>query len=117
MSAVSTTDRCGDDGYHTAPDDVTTDTARDASVDHTAVQRRIRAAILWYQRAREGRPSPCRFFPSCSAYALEAVDVHGTRRGGWLTLRRLVRCRPLGPSGYDPVPGRDRVTSPAQKGR
>jgi putative membrane protein insertion efficiency factor len=52
----------------------------------------------------EGRPSPCRFTPSCSAYALEALDTHGTRRGLWLTLRRLVRCRPFGPSGYDPVP-------------
>ncbi|MGA9278973.1 membrane protein insertion efficiency factor YidD [Ilumatobacter sp.] len=68
------------------------------------VQRRVLAAITWYQRLVQGRPSPCRFFPSCSAYALEAFEVHGTRRGAFLTLRRLVRCRPLGPSGYDPVP-------------
>ncbi len=88
----------------------------DPAAGRTAVQRRIHAAIVWYQRAREGRPSPCRFFPTCSSYALEAFDVHGTWRGGWLTLRRLVRCRPLGPSGFDPVPERDRATTPAQKG-
>jgi len=68
------------------------------------LQRRALAGIIWYQRAAEGRLSPCRFFPSCSAYAHEAVTVHGTRRGTWLTLRRLSRCRPFGPSGYDPVP-------------
>lgn len=61
-------------------------------------------AINWYQVAREGRPSPCRFTPSCSQYAKEAVHVHGAGRGTWLTVRRLLRCRPFGPSGYDPVP-------------
>jgi len=61
-------------------------------------------AVLWYQRAMEGRPSPCRFTPSCSAYALEALEVHGTFRGICLTLRRFLRCRPFGPSGWDPVP-------------
>jgi putative membrane protein insertion efficiency factor len=61
-------------------------------------------AINWYQVAREGRPSPCRFTPSCSEYAKEAVQVHGAGRGTWLTTRRLARCRPFGPSGYDPVP-------------
>jgi putative membrane protein insertion efficiency factor len=65
---------------------------------------RIMRSILWYQRATEGRPSPCRFFPSCSSYALEAVDQHGTRRGLLLATRRLLRCRPFGPSGFDPVP-------------
>jgi uncharacterized protein len=67
-------------------------------------QRRALSLIEAYQRAFEGRPSPCRFFPSCSSYAHEAFAVHGTRRGTWLTLRRLLRCRPLGPSGFDPVP-------------
>ncbi len=59
-----------------------------------------------YQRARVGRPSPCRFFPSCSEYAHEALTVHGAGRGTWLTARRLLRCRPFGPSGFDPVPER-----------
>jgi len=66
-------------------------------------------AIEAYQRAFEGRPSPCRFFPSCSEYGHEAISVHGARRGAWLTARRLVRCRPFGPSGFDPVPLADRV--------
>lgn len=61
-------------------------------------------SIGWYQRAFEGRPSPCRFFPSCSEYGREAIAVHGAARGGWLTVRRLSRCRPFGPSGFDPVP-------------
>lgn len=68
------------------------------------VQARMLTAIEWYQRAAEGRPSPCRFFPTCSSYAHEAIEVHGAGRGGWLAVRRLLRCRPLGPSGFDPVP-------------
>lgn len=49
----------------------------------------------------------CRFYPSCSAYALEAVERHGAVRGSWLAVRRLVRCHPWNPGGYDPVPPRD----------
>jgi putative membrane protein insertion efficiency factor len=60
--------------------------------------------VDWYQRAFAGRPSPCRFTPSCSSYSREALIVHGTWRGLWLTIRRLSRCRPFGPSGWDPVP-------------
>jgi putative membrane protein insertion efficiency factor len=70
----------------------------------TRTQGWLLAAIGWYQRAFEGRPSPCRFYPSCSTYAHEALELHGTARGLRLTLRRLSRCRPLGPSGFDPVP-------------
>jgi len=49
-------------------------------------------------------PPTCRFMPSCSAYAIEALERHGAFRGGWLTLKRLLRCHPWGGSGYDPVP-------------
>ncbi|MGB0506311.1 MAG: membrane protein insertion efficiency factor YidD [Pikeienuella sp.] len=46
----------------------------------------------------------CRYHPTCSAYALEALELHGGIKGGWLTLRRILRCHPLGGSGYDPPP-------------
>jgi uncharacterized protein len=46
----------------------------------------------------------CRFHPSCSAYALEALEVHGAFRGTWLAMRRVLRCHPWGGSGLDPVP-------------
>jgi putative membrane protein insertion efficiency factor len=61
-------------------------------------------AIEWYQGLRPGQPSPCRFEPTCSHYAHEAIDTFGARHGVWLTVRRLSRCRPFGPSGFDPVP-------------
>ena len=73
-------------------------------VNPTRTNGRLVGAVQWYQRAAQLRPSPCRFSPSCSCYAVEALQTHGTPRGLWLTLRRLVRCRPFGPSGYDPVP-------------
>ena len=53
----------------------------------------------------------CRFHPSCSVYAREAIAAHGLGRGGWLALKRLARCRPLGGWGEDPVPGRNRIAS------
>ena len=49
-------------------------------------------------------PPSCRFTPTCSQYALEALRKHGLLKGSWLTLRRLSRCHPWGGSGYDPVP-------------
>ena len=61
--------------------------------------------IVAYQRllsVRLGRN--CRYFPSCSQYAIEAIELHGVGRGGLLALRRLGRCHPLRPGGFDPVP-------------
>lgn len=50
--------------------------------------------------------SHCRFYPSCSAYAVEALEAHGFVRGSYLALRRLLRCHPWHPGGYDPIPCR-----------
>ncbi len=51
-----------------------------------------------------GRPSCCRYTPTCSAYAMEAIEKYGALKGGWLALRRFLRCSPFGSYGYDPVP-------------
>jgi putative membrane protein insertion efficiency factor len=68
--------------------------------------RLLRWFVRSYQVLREGRPSPCRYQPSCSSYAVEALEVHGAMRGSWLALRRVGRCHPWGGHGWDPVPER-----------
>jgi putative membrane protein insertion efficiency factor len=60
-----------------------------------------------YQRLSAHRPSPCRYIPSCSEYAREALESHGAARGTWLSARRLSRCHPFGGFGFDPVPPRE----------
>lgn len=62
--------------------------------------------IRIYQRWISPLLAPrCRFQPTCSGYAIEAVEQHGALRGSWLALKRVLRCHPLGGHGFDPVPG------------
>ena len=68
------------------------------------VARLLVGLIRMYQGFRLGKPSPCRYFPTCSVYAVEAVQRHGAIRGSWLAARRLSRCHPWGGHGADPVP-------------
>ena len=70
----------------------------------TVGARTLALPIRLYQLARGGRPSPCRYHPTCSSYALEALERHGARRGAWMAARRLGRCHPWGGAGVDPVP-------------
>ena len=66
--------------------------------------RPLYALVRLYQLARGGRPSACRYWPTCSSYALEALERHGAWRGTGLAMRRLGRCHPWGSWGSDPVP-------------
>ena len=68
-------------------------------------QKALCGLIRLYQKfISPALPPSCRFSPSCSQYALEAVSKHGALKGTWLAVRRLVRCHPFNPGGYDPVP-------------
>ena len=66
-----------------------------------ALVKFYRAAISPY------RPPCCRYYPTCSQYALEAIEKYGALKGGWLAFRRILRCNPFHKGGYDPVPWRE----------
>ena len=85
---------------------MTTTTSRpEAGEARSVAARALIVPIRLYQVAAGGRPSPCRYWPSCSTYAIEALAAHGAVRGGWLAGRRLLRCHPWARrSGVDPVP-------------
>ena len=69
------------------------------------VRRVLLGAVRFYSRAiSPALPARCRFYPTCSAYAAEAIERHGAARGTWLALRRLVKCAPWHPGGVDLVP-------------
>ena len=77
-----------------------------------AVSRFLAWPLIWLVKFYRFAISPwldgnCRFQPTCSEYAIEALKTHGALRGGWLAARRISRCHPWGGSGYDPVPGSD----------
>jgi putative membrane protein insertion efficiency factor len=78
--------------------------ARDRSGRGSVADRMIAAIGVYQREISPRRPPCCRFTPTCSAYGVEAIGTHGALRGGWLTLRRLVRCRPGAAGGADPVP-------------
>jgi uncharacterized protein len=84
--------------------------ADDSRLSATTVRplpaRILVAAVSAYQSARSGRPTGCRYLPTCSEYTIEAIDTHGTARGTVLAARRLARCNPWGGHGIDPVPDR-----------
>lgn len=72
------------------------------------MKRLALGVITLYQRAVSPMlPPACRFTPTCSEYARIAVETHGVARGGLLAARRIARCHPFNPGGYDPVPGTD----------
>ncbi|MEK6541487.1 MAG: membrane protein insertion efficiency factor YidD [Pseudomonadota bacterium] len=69
----------------------------------------IARMMIWVARVWQWGPSrvlppSCRYTPSCSAYAITAIERHGAIKGGWLATKRLLRCHPWGSSGHDPVP-------------
>lgn len=68
--------------------------------------KRIALGIIWfYQKAiSPALPPTCRFTPSCSHYGYEAIEKYGFLKGGWMAIKRIGRCHPLTPGGYDPVP-------------
>jgi putative membrane protein insertion efficiency factor len=75
------------------------------------------ALLTFYRRFVSPLLGPrCRFYPSCSAYALEAVRLHGAVRGSWLAAVRLSKCHPFHPGGLDPVPGSREETAIAEDG-
>jgi len=69
------------------------------------MKKLLLAAIRFYRREISPLfPPRCRYIPTCSEYALEAVEKYGALKGGWLALKRLLRCHPFHKGGYDPVP-------------
>lgn len=69
----------------------------------------MRRVLILFVRAYQKGISPflppsCRYYPSCSAYAVEALEKYGALKGGWLAVRRISRCHPFRPGGFDPVP-------------
>ncbi|MFC4599222.1 membrane protein insertion efficiency factor YidD [Cohnella hongkongensis] len=72
-----------------------------------AARRALQAPIRVYRKFISPlKPPTCRFLPTCSAYALEAIEVHGAAKGSYLAIKRICKCHPFHPGGFDPVPER-----------
>jgi putative membrane protein insertion efficiency factor len=81
------------------------ETVKRARVKRAYAKRALLAAINFYRRnVSPMSPPVCRFAPTCSRYALEAIEKYGALRGLWLALRRILKCHPFHKGGYDPVP-------------
>ncbi|MCF2937483.1 membrane protein insertion efficiency factor YidD [Paenibacillus alkaliterrae] len=69
------------------------------------MKRVTQAPIHFYRKVISPlTPPSCRFYPTCSMYALEAIEKHGAAKGSWFAAKRIARCHPFNPGGYDPVP-------------
>ncbi len=81
------------------------DSARQAADMRSGIVGRVALSFIrGYQKISAARAPTCRYDPTCSHYAAEAIQVHGALRGSWLAMRRIGRCHPWGSHGYDPVP-------------
>ncbi|SEL88020.1 hypothetical protein SAMN04488688_106280 [Paenibacillus sp. cl141a] len=79
----------------------------------STARRVVKVPIHFYRKFISPlKPATCRFYPTCSAYALEAIEVHGALKGSWLAAKRIARCQPFHPGGIDLVPPRkDKMSS------
>ena len=92
-----------------------TSTQKDTGRIATVPARLLIVPIVGYRRFVSPLLTPrCRFAPSCSEYALTALAEHGAARGLWLAVKRIARCHPFNPGGYDPVPTRVHSAKPAR---
>jgi uncharacterized protein len=91
-------------------------TATDTERSHSAAGRAFQRAIHLYQHLSVHRAPRCRYYPSCSAYADEAIARYGAGRGSLLAIKRLLRCQPFGGHGFDPVPELERAPHPVREG-
>ncbi len=72
----------------------------------------VKAPIQFYRKFISPlKPPSCRFYPTCSQYALEAIEVHGAAKGSYLAVKRIVKCHPFHPGGLDPVPPKNKKDS------